>query len=1576
MITPYFNSMKLLNITTRLAIAGVMATGVFLWTTASKQDPPAKASLKSYKASERLTNWPVKKSTQSQASFQNSTARVGKAAPTGSAVQFESVLLYSEDWQYDDYGVYTFSAQSPISFKERFLTENAQTGGGFFTDRYYYMTYYSEDYFTGEMTVYTTVYDKDSGEEVDGISQGMEALATDMDYDPIDDRAYGCFYGNGDSTMWGYMNPNTGQVVQIAPLSQELVAVAIDESGQAYGITSDGTLVSINKRTGQLSPKGNTGYPPSYLQTAAFGSDGNLYWAASSEIYYSTLFQVDLNDGHLTTVETFYSDKEIVAMSSVTPKPSTGAPAKAENLKITTDGDMLAFGLSFTIPTRTYGATSLSGNVNYDIVMDGVTVKTGSDEAGSNVALTLTAENAGNHYISVILSNASGNSEKVSIRQWIGIDEPMPVTDVRIVKGSDTELTVSWNAPKASVNGGFFDTSRLSYSVTRLPDYKIVSQSQKELSFTDDLSSLEGQALIRYVITPYADTVEGASLTSDGIIMGKPFQVPLDFTFDTEEDYNIFTVIDNNETVYQDSGCWLYSPSGQVAGYNTGSKDGDDWLITPGIQLYADRKYIFSHDVLCYSDYWPDEYEVYIGNAASVAGMSTQLIEPTTIWWDEFRKKTLTVTVPVDGVYYFGFHALSEAGGAFFLIDNISIKESLKLQAPAAVENLSVVADGNGSLEATITFDAPTLTIEGAELSSISSITVERNGKPVHTFSNPTPGAHLTFSDKPEAPGMTAYNVTPISDVGEGVPSVAEAWVGPDVPVAAVNPCITLDSDQHPVISWETPSGPGLHGGYVDYANVTYSVYNGMTGQGLAQGLKANSYTDGSTTIDDTDADQKLYTYVVLPFYGSEYGGDASASYISGNPYRLPFMESFADATPSYYWAFQREDGEGWEIADDMTAFSQDKDNGLMYYVPYRPEVVTTAMSGKISMNDVENPSLSFYMAKLELADNGFTDYDPNTDYLNVNVSYDNFTPVTLASIHLNDIGTGGYQLYEFPIPDAVGCKFITVSFEFEAYSGRIPVLIDNIVVTDPTASSDPTSWPPATDLNYILNEGTNTLTLSWTAPTTIAGNWNKPIGYNIYRNNELVNETLITATTYSLSPILNGTYTVNAVYSNGESEASNPVTVKVNLSGLDMPAVTDLDYVIDGEDIILKWNAPVFEEDVVLATVNDGFEDYRNGAITFGKWNTLDNSPYGNDGLRDLVIDFNMVDLPTANSGHAFMVWTPEKYIDLTQHPEWTPHSGKNLILSFCDYASYLMEASNDDWIISPKLDGESTTLTFWARTGSKANRNDNIKVMYSKNSDDISEFTVVPGGDINLDTQWTEYSFVLPEGTKYFAINNYSMKGYAVLIDDLEYQTGTLHNYDNLVGYNAYYEGTQLNNELIPADRDHKEYAVANALEGEYYVTAVYDQGESEPSNIVTVSFAPLATPSVVDLTGTVENDILTLTWSEPAGVGTSDVSFLIGYYIYRDGEILNPDMGIVWADVDLKYIVDPAVAGSYTVRAFYLDGESEESNAVVIENAGISAMRDTDSDDAFYDLMGIKVDLPVKGQLYIHKGKKIIF
>lgn len=221
-----------------------------------------------------------------------------------------------------------------------------------------------------------------------------------------------------------------------------------------------------------------------------------------------------------------------------------------------------------------------------------------------------------------------------------------------------------------------------------------------------------------------------------------------------------------------------------------------------------------------------------------------------------------------------------------------------------------------------------------------------------------------------------------------------------------------------------------------------------------------------------------------------------------------------------------------------------------------------------------------------------------------------------------------------------------------------------------------------------------------------------------------------------------------------------------------------------------------------------------------------------------------------------------------------------------------------------------------------------------------------------------------------------NYFYSLFKFCLFEEKYETGTIHNYDNLIGYNAYYEGVQLNSELIPADKDYKEYTVPNAEDGDYYVTAVYEQGESEPSNIVYVTFGPLPTPAVTDLSAKVENNVLTLTWSAPEGAGTHAVSALLGYYVYRDGIVLNPEGNLIWYDAELKYVVDPAVSGSYTVMALYFDGESEDSNVVVVDLSGISTVTESNNDGDFYTLHGVKVKKPIKGNIYIHNGKKVVF
>lgn len=559
--------------------AGVAICAAFIGISAQGVSPDLLNS--STKATEAVAQW------QNQHRTSPGQKRAPQMATAASEQKFQCVLTYSDDWDdYEEPGVYTFSAKSPISFSSAFVSEDYQpSGSAFFTDKYYILTTMSEDWFTGEVSVTSYKYTRGDWEEVNYANQTICCLYNAICYDPIDDLAYGYFYSDNGGA-WGYMNIQTLGVTHLAEMDTKLVAVAINEQGQAYGITSDGNLCSIDKSTGALTAIGSTGLSPYYMQSAAFGTDGKLYWAAT-EYYSSGLYTVDLQTGSATLIASFPGTEEVCALYALAAAPSAGAPAKAEGLKADVSGSALSFPFSFTIPTKTYGGTELTGEVNYAVSIDGESAATGTAPAGTEVPVNLTVASAGYHMFKVELSNAEGASEAASLRAWIGVDEPNPVKDASVEKVADKSIKISWTAPEAGVNGGYFSADLLNYSITRLPDNVVVAEGLTATDFTDNITLEQGQSLIRYLITPYAETLAGKATQTPGIVIGDPYQTPVEFTFDTYEDYNIFTVIDNNETVNFDSGLWQYTPSGQAAGYTGGTKDGDDWLITPSFSLLS-----------------------------------------------------------------------------------------------------------------------------------------------------------------------------------------------------------------------------------------------------------------------------------------------------------------------------------------------------------------------------------------------------------------------------------------------------------------------------------------------------------------------------------------------------------------------------------------------------------------------------------------------------------------------------------------------------------------------------------------------------------------------------------------------------------------------------------------------------------------------------------------------------------------------------------------------------------------------------------------------------------------------------
>jgi hypothetical protein len=113
------------------------------------------------------------------------------------------------------------------------------------------------------------------------------------------------------------------------------------------------------------------------------------------------------------------------------------------------------------------------------------------------------------------------------------------------------------------------------------------------------------------------------------------------------------------------------------------------------------------------------------------------------------------------------------------------------------------------------------------------------------------------------------------------------------------------------------------------------------------------------------------------------------------------------------------------------------------------------------------------------------------------------------------------------------------------------------------------------------------------------------------------------------------------------------------------------------------------------------------------------------------------------------------------------------------------------------------------------------------------------------------------------------------------------------------------------------------------EYYVTAIYTNGESAASNVINLTLVePDQILPPTNLTATMYDDNnVTLAWSAPVRVIERD---LINYKIYRDDTLIQTVTSDIFTynDEDLDYITY-----EYYVTALYTESESEASNTVTI-------------------------------------------
>ena len=226
------------------------------------------------------------------------------------------------------------------------------------------------------------------------------------------------------------------------------------------------------------------------------------------------------------------------------------------------------------------------------------------------------------------------------------------------------------------------------------------------------------------------------------LIEAAPITAPYTGDFSQEGTIDDYGVIDANN----DGKTWTWSASyGAYYPYSS-TNQADDYLILP-IKLEAGKSYNVTVTAAS-SNTYPEKFEVKAGKTATAEGLSSTIIPETTIKTSADTEYEGTFTPDEAGTYYVAIHATSDADQFNLKIKKLVIEVGAEGNAPAAVDDLTVTPLSD-DLGATIAFNAPTKSIDGADLAEgdITKIEILRDGNVIHTIENPAPGSAHTYMD-------------------------------------------------------------------------------------------------------------------------------------------------------------------------------------------------------------------------------------------------------------------------------------------------------------------------------------------------------------------------------------------------------------------------------------------------------------------------------------------------------------------------------------------------------------------------------------------------------------------------------------------------------------------------------------------------------------------------------------------------------------------------------------------------------------------------------------------------------------
>lgn len=243
--------------------------------------------------------------------------------------------------------------------------------------------------------------------------------------------------------------------------------------------------------------------------------------------------------------------------------------------------------------------------------------------------------------------------------------------------------------------------------------------------------------------------------------------------------------------------------------------------------------------------------------------------------------------------------------------------------APSYVRSLSATAGANGELTAKLSWVNPTTDYRNNALTSLTAISISRNGQPVATLGNAAMGEAMEWTDQGMADGLYTYRVTTRNDQGDGVYKEAQLYIGEDVPGAPANVTLTVDGNKG-TLTWQAPT-TGAHGGYFDASTLRYDVVRLPDSVAVAQASE-------QCTIDDEVTAYAGYSYVVTAINDKGRGASATSNTVAyGQGRSIPYISPLNTQEDFNQWTAidANADGNTWAYNAYNTAAIYDRNENM-----------------------------------------------------------------------------------------------------------------------------------------------------------------------------------------------------------------------------------------------------------------------------------------------------------------------------------------------------------------------------------------------------------------------------------------------------------------------------------------------------------------------------------------------------------------------------------------------------------------------------------------------------------------------